>query len=254
MGAMATVQSIVTDHIDTREHVIDFGRQTVITKDTVQIVIDALVYFRVSDPRLGVFNIQNLPDSVELLTQATLRNIVAKMTLDETFSSRDKINSDLLLAIRPDAERWGVTVTRVEIFNIDPPRDIRAAMEQQIRSERERRSVVLEADGNRLKVIIESEGRAAQMVLISEGVRTADILKAKGEAKAKMMMADAQATALSSLRSALKQAKDETRAVDFLNAIQYLNSLKTIPSKLTTIVMVPVGVADKVGASTNPNP
>ena len=104
----------------------------VITKDTVQIVIDALVYFRVSDPRLGVFNIQNLPDSVELLTQATLRNIVAKMTLDETFSSRDKINSDLLLSIRPDAERWGVTVTRVEIFNIDPPRDIRNAMEQQV--------------------------------------------------------------------------------------------------------------------------
>lgn len=250
-SSQAQVRSIVTDHIDTREHVIDFGRQTVITKDTVQIVIDALVYFRVSDPRLGVFNIQNLPDSVELLTQATLRNIVAKMTLDETFSSRDKINSDLLLSIRPDAERWGVTVTRVEIFNIDPPRDIRNAMEQQIRSERERRSVVLVADGNRLKVIIESEGRAAKMVLISEGERTADILMAKGKAKAKMMMADAQAAALASLRSALQQAKDDTRAVDFLNAIQYLNSLQTIPSPSTTIVMVPVGVADKIGNATS---
>lgn len=246
-SSVAKVVSIVTDHIDTREHIIDFGRQTVITRDTVQIVIDALVYFRVSDPRLSIFSIQNLPDAVELLTQATLRNIIAKMTLDETFSSRDKINADLLLAVRPDAERWGVTVTRVEIFNIDPPRDIRQAMEQQIRSERERRSAVLEADGNRLKTIIESEGKAAEMVILSEGQRAADILLAEGKAKAKMMMADAQASALKSLSSALKFAGDKTRAVDYLNAIQYMNSLNNMTNRSSTVVMVPKSVVDKMG-------
>lgn len=249
-SSSAKVVSVLTDHIDTREHVIDFGRQTVITKDTVQIHIDALVYFRVSDPRLGVFNIQNLPDAVELLTQATLRNIIAKMTLDETFSSREKINADLLIAVRPDAERWGVTVTRVEILDIDPPTDIRQAMEQQIRAERERRSEVLEADGDRLKVIIESEGHAAKMVLLSEGQRTADILLAQGEAKAKMMMADAQASALQSLSNALKFAKDDTRAVDFLNAIQYLNSLNTLSGPQSTVVLIPASATEKIGHAT----
>lgn len=143
-----------------RAAVIDFGRQHVITQDTVQIDIDALVYFRVTDPRVAVFQIQNLPDAIELLTQATLRNIIALMTLDDTFSSREAINAELLSKvgsaatagdvvclgthtlslthtrtlpqIQRDAERWGVLITRVEIFNIEPPPKIRVAMEKQI--------------------------------------------------------------------------------------------------------------------------
>eukprot|EP00501_MAST-03F_sp_TOSAG23-6_P001953 GSMAST32.ASY1.ANO1.2037.1 assembled CDS len=113
----ALVKSVKTERICMREHVIDFGKQHVITKDTVQMQIDALVYFRVADPLLAVFNIQNLPDAVELLTKSTLRNIIASMTLDDTFSSREKINGELLGKIKADAERWGVTITRVEIFN-----------------------------------------------------------------------------------------------------------------------------------------
>jgi len=143
------VVRIKTDRIDMREHIIDFGEQKIITKDTVEIVIDALVYFRVTDPRVAVFKVQNLPDCIELLTQSTLRQICGQMTLDETFSSRDEINAELLSKIAIDAERWGVTITRVEIFHIIPPADIKRAMEKQIRSERDRRSMVLTADGNR---------------------------------------------------------------------------------------------------------
>ncbi len=100
--------------------VIDFGKQSVITKDTVQIDIDALVYFRITDARAAVYRVQNLPDAVEFLTQATLRDIVAQMTLDDTFSSREQINAILLSKVQRDAERWGVTITRVEVFSITP--------------------------------------------------------------------------------------------------------------------------------------
>jgi regulator of protease activity HflC (stomatin/prohibitin superfamily) len=120
-GRNLGVRSLVTDRIDLREHVIDFGKQNVITKDTVQIQIDALVYFQIQDPRLAVLNIQNLPDAIELLTQSTLRNIIAGLTLDDTFSSRERINDELIQAIVRDVERWGVTITRVEVQNIIPP-------------------------------------------------------------------------------------------------------------------------------------
>lgn len=142
-GGQLVVQNKVTERIDLREHVIDFGRQHVITKDTVQVDIDALVYFRITDPRLAIFQVQNLPDSIEFLTQATLRNIIANMTLDDTFSSREEINAALLSRVQPDCERWGVSIIRVEIFNILPPDDIKRAMEQQIKAERDRRSEVL---------------------------------------------------------------------------------------------------------------
>ncbi len=119
--------------------------------------VDALVFFRVTDPRIAVFKIQNVPDSLELLTQATLRNTIAKMSLDDTFSSREEIDHELLSAIRPDAARWGITVTRVEIFNISPPGDIKVEMENQIKAERERRSHVLAGMCIRIVEVFEVE-------------------------------------------------------------------------------------------------
>jgi regulator of protease activity HflC (stomatin/prohibitin superfamily) len=222
----AHIVSIVTDRIDMREHVLDFGKQHVITRDTVQIVIDALVYFRVSDPRLAVFKINNLPDAVELLTQSTLRNIIAHMTLDDTFSSREKINEELLSKIQLDSERWGVTITRVEIFNITPPPDVIRAMQLQIKAERTRRSDVLKADGNRLASVIQSHGKAAQLVLHAEGDRASDVLKAQGSATAQIMLADAQAKCLEHISKAVSVYG--VKAVEYLTAIQYLNALRNL--------------------------
>ena len=105
-SSSASIVVIHTNHVDMREHLIDFGKQHVITHDTVEMNIDALVYFRITDPRLAVLEVANLPDAIELLTQATLRNIIATMTLDDTFSSREKLNQELLFKMRPDAERW----------------------------------------------------------------------------------------------------------------------------------------------------
>lgn len=200
-----------------------------ITHDTVAIMIDALVYFRITDPRLAVFKIQNLPDAVELLVQATLRNIIASMTLDDTFSSREQINHVLLNRIQPDVERWGVTVTRVEIFNIMPPKDILTAMEQQVTAERDRRSMVLRADGERKSAIINSRGRAAQIVFAAEGKRTSDLKRAEGEASAQLITAEAEAQSINFVKSAVEASG--VRAVDYLAATQWLDELKRMTVK-----------------------
>lgn len=244
-SSVANVVVTSTDRIDMREHVIDFGRQHVITKDTVQILIDALVYFRITDPRVAVFHIQNLPDAVELLTQATLRNIVAQMTLDDTFSSREAINTQLLSKIQRDSERWGVTITRVEIFNILPPADIKSAMENQIRAERERRSTVLRADGTRESAVIKSRGEAARVVLSAEGARAASIARAQGDAAAKKLLASAEADCVAAIRDA---CGDSVRAVDYLAAVEYLNSLRnlTAGASRSEVVMVPTEAMDGI--------
>jgi regulator of protease activity HflC (stomatin/prohibitin superfamily) len=237
------IVSITTDRIDMREHVIDLGDQTVITRDTVQLELDALVYFRITDPQRAVYQIQNLPDSVELLTQSTLRNIIAGLTLDDTFSSREEINAELLVKVQRDCERWGVAITRVEVFNISPPHDILEAMTKQITAERERRSNVLTADGERESSIIESRGKAAQYVLQAEGTRAASILRAKGAAEARKVMSAAEATCLSDVRAAV--APYSVKGVEYLATVEYLNTLAQLTTgRSERVVMVPAEAMD----------
>ncbi|CAE7447822.1 qmcA, partial [Symbiodinium sp. KB8] len=216
------IKTYETDRIDMREHVrevIDFGKQDVITKDTVLIKIDAL---------------------------ATLRDIVAQMTLDDTFSSREQINAVLLSKVQRDAERWGVTITRVEIFNILPPADIGEAMQQQIRAERERRSAVLRADGQRESKAIESRGYAAKLVLQAEGEKSSAVLVAKGHAEAKKVIAQAEAQALALMREAV--APFNMRGVDYATAVEYLRTLAQLGSARdggnTTVTLLPVDTVD----------
>jgi len=246
------VRRLELDRIDMREVVIDFGRQPTITKDTVPIEVDALVYFRVVDAWLAVYSVQNLPDAVELLCQTTLRNIVAHLTLDEMFSSRERINHALLDAVRGDAERWGISIMRVEVLNIIPPADIKGVMEYQIREERERRATVLTADGERESAIIRSKGVAAQSVLRAEGMKTSVLQRAKGEAEGKMIIANAEVESLKLLRAAIEDSN--VRATDYLVAMQYLEQLSAITSKeASKVVLVPsksVDIISKI-AGTN---
>jgi regulator of protease activity HflC (stomatin/prohibitin superfamily) len=243
----SNVKRIVTDRIDTREHIIDFpSAHQVITSDNVMVKIDALVYFRISDPRVAVYQVENLPDAIEVLTQSTLRDIIARMTLDDTFSSREVINDALNVKIQRDCERWGVTITRVEIFNIWPPSDIQAAMERQIKSERSRRSTVLQADGQREVAIIRSRGEAARMVLTAEGARAADVLRAEGKAAAKKMLAEAEAASLNDIKRAVSAAG--VRAVDYLTAIKYLEMLGGLSRghSSTKVVLLPTEAVDAI--------
>jgi len=237
------VKHIVTEYIDLREHVLDFPRRDVITKDTVQISIDALVYFRITDPRAAVYRVQNLPDAIEMLTQSTLRNIIAGLTLDETFSSREYVNDKLLHEIERDATRWGVQVTRLAIEDIRPPMDIRQAMESQIQEERERRSTVIRADGERERNIIRSRGNAAKVVLSAEGRKLGDIARAKGEAIAKIKIAEAEAASFAMLQEALG---GEYRAADYMAALQYVDNLPNAVGN-SEVILIPNSSLNALG-------
>ncbi|KAJ5066339.1 hypothetical protein M0811_13718 [Anaeramoeba ignava] len=239
-----------TDRVDMREHVIVFGSQPVISRDNVSIKIDALVYYQINDPKLAVYAIQNLPDAIELLTQTSLRNIMAHLTLDESFSSRELINIELKQQIERDANRWGIIIHRCEVFNISPPNDILSAMEYQIREERERRATILLADGERESEIIRSRGTAAKIVLLAEGSRTSQIQQAKGLAESKILISKAEARSVTAIREAIKQSN--VKATDYLITVQYLraltNALKS--SSSSSLVLVPQEILDELGQVT----
>jgi regulator of protease activity HflC (stomatin/prohibitin superfamily) len=244
-NATAQIVSVHTNHVDMREHLIDFGKQHVITHDTVEMYIDALVYFRITDPRLAVLEVANLPDAIELLTQATLRNIIASMTLDDTFSSREKLNQELLYKMRPDAERWGVVITRVEIFDIQPGEEVKAAMESQIKAERKRRAMVLSADGKRQAEIIASRGLAAARVYEAVGDAAKYVNEATGEAEAKVFTAEAEAAEITLVKD---KVGDECRAVDYISAIQWLKTLEGMTKNGADnhVILLPVETIDGI--------
>jgi len=241
-----TTTVFTTDKVDLREHVIDFGRQRVITKDTVSIEIDALVYYQISDPLTAILKVQDLPDSIELLTQTTLRNIIAQITLDDTFSSRDLVNAMLKERTLADAERWGVTINRVEIQSIIPPDDIKNVMESQITNERARRANVIEADGKREQCIIDSKGTAAQLVLEAEGKKTAKIQIAKGEAEAKILLAQAESEAVKTVQAALEECGSDFSSLDYILAKEYIGALGNIDASNLDVVLLPIKGVDFV--------
>eukprot|EP01133_Synstelium_polycarpum_P015760 gene15760-18730_t len=212
------------------------------------------MYFQITDAKAAVYRVQNLPDSVELLAQTTLRNIIATLTLDDTFSSRDIINSQLREKTTKDAERWGVTITRVEVMSIKPPKDIKMAMEMQIQRDREKRSAILNADGERESQIVMSKGSAAKLVLLAEAQKTVSIQAAKGEAEAKRLNAYSEAELIKLIRAAINNP--EVNATDYLISSQYLDRITAIPTRENTnIYMVPESSLNAVANfSTNLTP
>ena len=182
-----------TNRIDMREQVYDFDKQSVITKDNVMTEINALLYFQIVDPTKAVYEIQNLPVSIEKLTQTTLRNVVGEMELDETLTSRDTINSKLRTVLDDATNKWGVKVNRVELQDITPPESIRRTMELQMQAERNRR---------------------------------AEILKAEGEARAKVLQAEAEATAIRNISESV--ANTGADPVNYLLAVKYIEALKEV--------------------------
>src|SRR5574344_1734800 len=177
--------------IDLRECVYDFPRQNVITKDNVSISINALLYFQIIDPKSAVYEIQNLPDAIEKLTQTTLRNLVGQLDLDETLVSRDKINQDLRAILDEATNKWGVKVNRVELQDIIPPVDIQQAMEKQMKAEREKRATILNAEAEREAAINIAEGQKQAAILKADGEKQAAILEAEGEQEAIKMIIEA---------------------------------------------------------------
>jgi len=236
-----------SNRIDLRETVYDFPRQNVITRDNVQILINALVYFQITDPMKSVYEISNLPDAIEKLTQTTLRNVIGEMDFDTCLVSRDTVNKKLGLILDDATHKWGVKVNRVEIQDITPPADVQQAMEKQMRAERDRRAQILMAEGSKGAAVLESEGIRQAEIMKAEGAKLSAILRAEGDAQAMERMALAQAQAIRSVRDGLSGT--ETDAAAWLIAAKYLETLKEMTSgKDNKVVYVPFEATGVLGA------
>jgi len=170
--------------VDMRETVLDVEPQPVITKDNVTVTVDAVVYYYVTDAKDVRYEVANFNIAVSKLAQTNLRNLIGDMALDETLTSRERINASLRETLDEATDKWGVKVTRVEVKEIEPPRDISEAMSKQMKAEREKRATILSAEAYREKQILEAEGDKQNAILVAEGARQSAILRAEGEAKA----------------------------------------------------------------------
>jgi regulator of protease activity HflC (stomatin/prohibitin superfamily) len=200
----------------------------VITKDNVVVEIDALIYFQVTDPVRAAYEIANLPDAIEKLTQTTLRNVVGELDLDQVLSSREHINTKLREILDDATHKWGAKVARVELKDVNPPRDIRDAMEKQMRAERDRRAAILTAEAGKQSAILEAEGIRQSEINKAEGTKQARILAADAEAAARLKVAEAEAQAIERITQAIKGTGGDPAR--YLIAIRYLEALKEMVS------------------------
>lgn len=241
-----------TDRIDLRETVYDFPRQGVITKDNVTIEINALLYFQVVDPMKAVYEISNLPDAIQKLTQTTLRNVIGELDLDETLTSRDTINSKLRAILDEASHKWGVKVNRVELQDIIPPRDIQDAMEKQMRAERDRRAAILNAEASKKSAVLESEGMRESEINRAEGEKRSQILIAEGQAEARKAVAQAEAEAIHMVTQTVKESGGDP--TQYLVALKYIEAMKELGSNGNKVVFMPYeasGVMGSLGALKN---
>ena len=243
------VQFQKKERIDLRETVYDFPRQNVITKDNVMTEINALLYYQVTDPMKAIYEIENLPLAIEKLTQTTLRNVIGELDLDECLTSRDTINAKLRSILDEASNKWGVKVNRVELQDINPPRDIREAMEKQMRAERDRRAQIIDAEGSKRAMILQAEGIQQKQINEAEGQKGAQILEAEGDAQARIRRAQGEAEAIRLVTEAIAGTKADP--ANYLIAMKYLETLREMTSgQNNKVIYIPyeaTGVLSSVG-------
>lgn len=228
IGGRTVVKTTATSVIDLREQVYDFPSQQVITRDNVTTEINALLYFQITDPKKAVYEIDNLPNAIEKLTQTSLRNVIGELELDETLTLRDTINSKLQVILDDATNKWGVKVNRVELQDITPPESVRVAMEKQMQAERNRRAEILNAEGEKQSLILRSEGEKASRINEAEATKQAEILRAEGEARAIILNAQAEADAILRVAEAVKGA--DTDPATYILAMKYIDTLREMTS------------------------
>ena len=225
--AMKAGRYVYTTNIDLREQVYDFDRQNVITKDNIQMQINALLYFQIVDPFKAVYEINNLPNAIEKLTQTTLRNIIGEMELDQTLTSRDTINTKLRGVLDDATNKWGIKVNRVELQDITPPSSVLQAMEKQMQAERDKRATILTSEGEKQAQILQSEGEKAAKINRAEAEKQQAILLAEGEATARIRKAEAEAQAIEKITDAVGKS---TNPANYLLAKNYIQMLQDVAS------------------------
>ncbi len=247
------IQSLI--RVDMREQVVDVPPQEVITKDNVTVTVDAVIYYEPTDPQRLVYNVANFLMAITKLAQTNLRNVIGEMSLDQALTSRDNVNVKLREVLDDATDKWGVRVVRVEIQRIDPPADVMEAMHEQMKAERTRRAVVLEADGAREASITRAEGEKQAVILSSEAIKQQAILEAEGEAQAIQAVADAeryrQLTVAEGEAEAVRKvygAIHEGDPTPDLIAIKYLEALGDIADGQATKIFLPAELSSTMGS------
>ena len=244
--AMVRGRYVYTNNIDLREQVYDFPKQNVITKDNVQTEINALLYFQIVDPFKAVYEINNLPNAIEKLTQTTLRNIIGELELDETLTSRDTINTKLRVVLDDATNKWGIKVNRVELQDITPPESVLNAMEKQMQAERNKRATILTSEGKKASDILQSEGEKMATINRAEAENQQAILKAEGEAQARIRKAEAEAIAIQKITEAVGKS---TNPANYLLAQKYIMMLQQVAEgDKTKTVYLPYEATNLMGS------
>ena len=236
----------IAKKVSLKEKVFDFPPQPVITRDNVTMMIDTVVYFQITDPKLYTYGVEKPINALENLSATTLRNIIGELELDESLTSRDVINTKMRSILDEATDPWGIKVNRVEVKNIEPPQAIRDAMEKQMKAERERREQILIAEGHKQSAILEAEGQKQALILQAEAQKESAIQKAKGEAEAIREVQQAKAEGLKMLKEAGMDASVlKLRSLEaFEKAADGQATKIIVPSDLQSLAGVVTSVAE----------
>ena len=230
--------------VSLKQQTMDVPPQGVITKDNVTITIDTVVFYQITDPAKAVYEIQSLKKGIEYLAITTIRDIIGKMSLDETFSSRDGINNQLRIVLDEATDRWGCKVDRVEIKDINPPADIRDAMEKEMNAERNKRAIILESEAQRQSAITIAEGKKQAAILEAEADKESKIRRADGEAQAIKEVSEAKAKEIEMVYEAMKKADPTDRLVQ----LKSLEALEEVAKGDANKVFIPFEATSALSA------
>jgi len=229
--------------VSLKEQVVDFPPQPVITKDNVTMQIDTVIYFSITDPKLYTYGVNNPLMAIENLTATTLRNIIGDLELDETLTSRDVINTELRSILDEATDPWGIRISRVELKNIIPPKEIQDAMEKQMKAERERREKILIAEGEKTSAILIAEGNKESAILNAEAKKEAAIREAEGKAQAILKVQEATAEGLRMLKNA--------GVDDKVISLKSLETFAKVADGKSTKIIIPSEIQNMAGLITS---
>lgn len=233
----------IANKVSLKERVLDFKPQPVITKDNVTMMIDTVIYFQITDPKLFTYGVENPMNAIENLSATTLRNIIGELELDGTLTSRDVINTRMRSILDEATDPWGIKVNRVEVKNIIPPDSIQEAMEKQMRAERERRESILIAEGQKQSAILVAEGKKASLILEAEAAKEAAIRKAEGEAQAIREVQKATADGLAMIKNVC--------ADEAVIRLRSLEALEKATNGQATKIIIPSDIQNLAGIVTS---
>ena len=243
----------IAKKVNLMEQVVDFPPQSVITRDNVRMQIDTVVFFQITDCKLYAYGVTNPLMAIENLTATTLRNIIGELDLDQTLTSRDLINTRMRTILDDATDSWGIKVTRVELKNIMPPKEIQDAMEKQMKAERERREIMLKAEGEKNSTILVAEGKKQQAILNAEAEKAAAILHAEAIKESKMREAEGEAEAILRIQEATAQGIrmiNEASPSQGMIALRSLEALTKVADGKATKIIIPSDLQGIVGAAT----